>query len=113
MIMQSAIFPILFCALLAPALAAAEGGEGAPRRPLDLSLPRDFRPDTWNPPTAGAATSLPDIGQPPIAHADHSRGGGGRRNDLPYGSGFEARQSGGSSGSTSGGGNRRGGGRGR
>jgi len=113
--MQSTMLLILFCALLAPALAVAETGEGALRRPLDLSLPRDFRPEHWNPPSTETARSVfspSDIGQPPTADADYSRNGGGRRNDLPYGSGFEARQSG-SGNMGSGGGSRRGGGRGR
>lgn len=118
--MKSVILPLLLCALLAPALAAAEASEGAVRRPLNLSLPRDFSPETWNPQTdAGTATLLPDIGASPAANANSFQRGSGRRDELrrnelprdelPYGAGFEARHSGNGSGS---GGNRRDGGRG-
>jgi hypothetical protein len=105
--MKSAILPFLLCVLLAPALAvAADGaGEGVTRRSLDLSLPRDALSETWSPPPAGigSATSLPDLGG---GHSNPAQRGGGNRGDLPYGTGYEARQSGG-------GGHGRGGGRGR
>lgn len=105
--MKSAILPILLCLLLAPAMAGAAGGagEGTSRRLLDLSLPRDVPTETWNPPSSGigSATSLPDLGG---GHSNPAQRGGGHRGDLPYGAGYEARQSGG-------GGHGRGGGRGR
>lgn len=106
--MKSAILPILLRVLLAPALAgAADGaGEGATRRSLDLSLPRDALTETWSPPSAKNATPLPDLGGPRMGNSDPAQRGGGRRGDLPYGAGYEARQSGG-------GGHGRGGGRGR
>ena len=106
--MKSTILPFLLCVLLAPALAvAADGaGEGVTRRSLDLSLPHDTLTETWSPPPAGNATPLPDLGGPRMGKSDSARRGGGRRGDLPYGAGYEARQSGG-------GGHGRGGGRGR
>ena len=112
--MKNAILPILLCLLLAPAIAvAADGaGEGATRRSLDLSLPRDALPETWSPPSAGIGnvTPLPDLGGPRMGNSNPARHGGHRgdlrQGDLPYGAGYEARQSGG-------GGHGRGGGRGR
>lgn len=109
MVMKSAIHPVLLCILLAPAMAiAADGAEDeATRRSLDLSLPRDALTETRGPPSAGigSATPLPDLGGPRMANSNPAQQGG-HRGDLPYGAGYEARQSGG-------GGHGRGGGRGR
>ncbi len=95
--MKSAILPVLLCVLFTPALAVAAGGagEGVTRRSLDLSLPRDALSETWSPPPAGNATPLPDLGGPRMGTSDPARRGGGRQGDLPYGAGYEARQSGG------------------
>lgn len=108
--MKSVILPVLFFVLLAPALAVAADGAGdeVTRRSLDLSLPHDALTETWSPPPAGYATPLPDLGSPRMGNSDPARRGGGRQGDLPYGAGYEARQSGGG-----GGGHGRGGGRGR
>ncbi|MCP5277473.1 MAG: hypothetical protein H6935_03825 [Thiobacillus sp.] len=103
--MKSATLPFLLGVLLAPALAAAAdgAGEGAARRLLDLSLPREALAEVWPPPSAGNAMPLPDLGGSRMDHAGAARQGGG----LPYGAGYEARQS------TGGGGYGRGRGRGR
>ena len=114
MAMKNAILPILLCVLLAPAMARAADGadEGATRRSLDLSLPRDALSEIWSPPSAGigSTTPLPDLGGPRMGNSNPAQHGGHRgdlrRGDLPYGAGYEARRSGG-------GGHGRGGGRGR
>lgn len=117
--MKRAIRPILFCVLVVPALpvAAQAMGEGAPGRPLDLSLPPSAPIASGTPPASGNTAALPDLGGPSRDHAgpslrDHSghgatssgRGsqrfddagyssrGGGASADLPYGAGYEARQ---------------------
>lgn len=109
--MKSATLPFLLCVLLAPSLGlAADGaGEGAARRPLDLSLPREALAEAWTPPSAGNAAPLPDLGGSRLDHAGAARQGGGR-GDLPYGAGYEARQG---TGGGAGGGYGRGRGRGR
>jgi hypothetical protein len=100
---------LLLLALSAP--ISAQQAEDPPRRPLNLSLPRDavwsspLRPDVQPAePARGDAPGLPDLGSRP--------GAGGR---MPYGSGYEARQRGGAGdgsgqhGAGSGGGGRQGG----
>lgn len=109
--MKSAPLPFLLYILLAPALAvAADGaGVGAARMPLDLSLSREALAEVWTPPSAGNAMPLPDLGGSRMDHSSVARRGGGR-GDLPYGAGYEARQS---TGGGAGGGHGRGRGRGR
>ena len=99
MVMNGSSLLPLFCILLVPALALAVAGEGegeaAPRRSLDLSLPRDAQSETWNPPPARSTAPLPDLGSPRKGNAGHPPRGAGSRTDLPYGAGYEARQAGG------------------
>ncbi len=98
--MKSANLLPLFCILLAPALAVAAEGEGglATRRSLDLSLPRDALVETPSPASAGTAAPLPDLGGPRMGNAGLSPRGARQRTDLPYGTGYEARQGGGGGG---------------
>ncbi len=114
--MNRAIPSALLCALCAPTLAAAADGMGAAVAGgrLDLSLPPGAPRASAGSPAPASASILPDLGRPAgrsdIGFASDGRGvspGGstGPRVDLPYGAGYEARQTAGSQG--------RGGGRGR
>ena len=91
----------LLCALAVPTPVAAEAPDGVPMRgPLDLSLPRHAPTGTWRPAPSEGAAPLPDLGGTPGRMGDSglSLRGAGRWNDLPYGSGYEARQRGGGRG---------------
>ncbi|HYN78493.1 MAG TPA: hypothetical protein VES73_11950 [Lamprocystis sp. (in: g-proteobacteria)] len=67
-----------------------------PSRPLDLTVPSGALTRTWGSPIDADAARLPGLGEHPsrpgAAGGPGSVGrGGGRRGDLPYGTGYEAR----------------------
>lgn len=117
--MNSLTLPTLLCALAAslwaPTAVLAREMAAERNKPLDLSLPKEAPSRAWGAPARQDVMSLPDPGGQPsrptgVAGPGH---GGGRRSDLPYGSGYEARHGQGGGGSNEGGGHGMGRGRGR
>jgi len=92
--MNSLTLATLLCALAASAwVPTAVLAQEAPSKPLDLSLPKEALSGAWGSATQEDAARLPDLGGPlsaPAGAAGRGRGGG-PRNDLPYGAGYEAR----------------------
>lgn len=101
---RSSVTPLvgtLLCAILAtPVAVAAEMGTGTVRNGgLELSLTREDMNEAWSamPMTNTPAYGIPDLSGRPVGPSGEKRNprhSETRRDDLPYGAGYEARQQG-------------------